>query len=229
MPMNVLNSPNPLRENRRARSFLDWSRWTLFPVCLEHIVLCAYIQLIIKWSSNIFQTHCIVIVDSFPNLFIPNAHMLRHAHTAYLASLHTPSVIFEQLSLILMLPKYGVKSLTVIIPYFPTGTMERIVVQGEVSYGYTLDMYHHIYRHTNKHIQHVYLFIINRFQLHVLCLRCCRWHHLQDTVRLPWLSSICTHYRTNSTSQITCIRFWFLVWRCWRRSCPSDQIEISSQ
>jgi len=47
-------------------------------------------------------------------------------------------VIFEQLALIYALPKYFVKSLKVIVPYFSTGTMERVQEYGEVATAKTL-------------------------------------------------------------------------------------------
>ena len=49
-----------------------------------------------------------------------------------LASFHEPSVVFEQLSLIYSLPRYLVRSFRLILPFFPTGTMERIDTEGQV-------------------------------------------------------------------------------------------------
>ena len=52
-----------------------------------------------------------------------------------LASFHDPAVVFEQLSLIYTLPRYLVRSFRLILPFFPTGTMERIDTEGQVSGG----------------------------------------------------------------------------------------------
>jgi hypothetical protein len=52
---------------------------------------------------------------------------------AFLASFHTPDVIFEQLSMIYALPRYFARSLTVLLPYFATGMMERVSIFGEVA------------------------------------------------------------------------------------------------
>jgi len=49
-----------------------------------------------------------------------------------LASFHDPAVVFEQLSLIYSLPRYLVRSFRLILPFFPTGTMERIDTEGQV-------------------------------------------------------------------------------------------------
>jgi len=54
----------------------------------------------------------------------------------FLASFHEPSVVFEQLSLIYSLPRYLVRSFRLILPFFPTGTMERIDTEGQVRSGW---------------------------------------------------------------------------------------------
>ncbi|KHJ48550.1 ribose-phosphate diphosphokinase [Trichuris suis] len=71
--------------------------------------------------------------DGFPNLFIQNVHCLAGKDVIFLASFHSSPVIFEQLSLLYQLPMYAVRSLTVLLPYFPTGTMERIDVEGQIA------------------------------------------------------------------------------------------------
>lgn len=76
--------------------------------------------------------------DSWPNLFIQNSERISHSHVIFLASLHNPKTIFEQLSILYHLPKYLCRSLKVLLPYFPTGTMERIQIQGEIATAYSL-------------------------------------------------------------------------------------------
>ena len=66
----------------------------------------------------------------------------------FLASFHDSSVIFEQLAILYALPKYVctyvgipyhtiprylVKSLRVVLPFFPTGTMERVDTEGQIA------------------------------------------------------------------------------------------------
>ncbi|XP_039142778.1 ribose-phosphate pyrophosphokinase 4-like [Dioscorea cayenensis subsp. rotundata] len=70
--------------------------------------------------------------DGFPNLFIPNAHGIRGQHVAFLASLSSPKVLFEQFSIIYALPRLFISSFTVILPFFPTGTYERMEDEGDV-------------------------------------------------------------------------------------------------
>jgi len=76
--------------------------------------------------------------DGFPNLFVNDAHGVRDRHVAFLASFHSPEVIFEQISVIYSLPKMFVASFTLILPFFPTGTSERVEREGEIATAVTL-------------------------------------------------------------------------------------------
>ena len=76
--------------------------------------------------------------DKWPNIFIRNSENIRNSHVIFLASLHNPSTIFAQISVLYHLPKYLCRSLKVLLPYFPTGTMERIQIQGEIATAYSL-------------------------------------------------------------------------------------------
>jgi len=76
--------------------------------------------------------------DSFPKIFIKNVGQIRNRDVVFLASFDTPGAIFEQLGVIYALPRYGVKSLKVILPYFPTGTMERVDEEGQIATAMTL-------------------------------------------------------------------------------------------
>ncbi|CAN1313024.1 Ribose-phosphate pyrophosphokinase 3, chloroplastic [Linum perenne] len=76
--------------------------------------------------------------DGFPDLFIPNAQGIRGQHVAFLASFSSPKVIFEQLSIIYALPKLFISSFTLVLPFFPTGTSERMEDEGDVATAFTL-------------------------------------------------------------------------------------------
>ncbi|KAF6157454.1 hypothetical protein GIB67_004392 [Kingdonia uniflora] len=76
--------------------------------------------------------------DGFPNLFISNAHGIRGQHVAFLASFSSPAVIFEQLSVIYSLPKLFISSFTLVLPFFPTGTSERVEEEGDIATAFTL-------------------------------------------------------------------------------------------
>ncbi|MCL7031883.1 hypothetical protein MKW94_011400 [Papaver nudicaule] len=76
--------------------------------------------------------------DGFPNLFISNAQGIRGQHVAFLASFSSPAVIFEQLSVIYALPKLFISSFTLVLPFFPTGTSERVEEEGDIATAFTL-------------------------------------------------------------------------------------------
>ncbi|XP_015880141.2 ribose-phosphate pyrophosphokinase 4 isoform X1 [Ziziphus jujuba] len=76
--------------------------------------------------------------DGFPNIFINNAQDLRGQHVAFLASFSSQGVIFEQLSVIYALPRLFVASFTVVLPFFPTGSFERMEEEGDVATAFTM-------------------------------------------------------------------------------------------
>ncbi len=69
---------------------------------------------------------CRKFADGFPNVFVKDATRIRNRHVAFLASFQDPASIFEQLSVIYQLPRMFVGSFTLVLPYFPTGTAERV-------------------------------------------------------------------------------------------------------
>ena len=69
---------------------------------------------------------CRSFADGFPNLFVKDATKIRNRHVAFLASFQHPVSIFEQLSIIYQLTRMFVGSFTLVLPYFPTGTAERV-------------------------------------------------------------------------------------------------------
>lgn len=74
----------------------------------------------------------------FPDIFIHNVEFLRYSDVMFLASFDTPYEVFRQLAVIYALPRYGAKSLRVFLPYFPTGTMERVQREGTIATAMTL-------------------------------------------------------------------------------------------
>lgn len=57
-----------------------------------------------------------------------NATEIRNRHVGFLASFHDPGKIFEQISIIYALPRLFIGSFTLVLPFFPTGTAERVRV-----------------------------------------------------------------------------------------------------
>ncbi|KAL6134948.1 hypothetical protein ACLB2K_067176 [Fragaria x ananassa] len=76
--------------------------------------------------------------DGFPNIFTNNAQDLRGQHVAFLASFSSQGVIFEQLSVIYALPKLFVASFSLVLPFFPTGSFERMEEEGDVATAFTM-------------------------------------------------------------------------------------------
>lgn len=75
--------------------------------------------------------HCWLFVcrcfsDGFPDLFVHHATEIRNRHVGFLASFHDPGKIFEQISIIYALPRLFIGSFTLVLPFFPTGTAERV-------------------------------------------------------------------------------------------------------
>ncbi len=70
--------------------------------------------------------------DGMPNTQVLNASALEGADVTFLASCDLNSVIFEQLCLMVQLAKIPHRRYKIILPYFPTGTMERIDYIGQV-------------------------------------------------------------------------------------------------
>lgn len=76
--------------------------------------------------------------DGFPNIRIDHIEAIRNHDVAFLASFDTPGDIFHQLSAIYEIPRYAVKSFKVVLPYYPTGTMERVDRDGQIATAATL-------------------------------------------------------------------------------------------
>jgi len=76
--------------------------------------------------------------DEFPNMRIKDARKIRFHHVAFLASLSSPTVLFEQYAVMAAIPKHLAKSVLVFVPYFACGTMERVTKYGEIATAATL-------------------------------------------------------------------------------------------
>jgi hypothetical protein len=117
----ILCSWNGRSREESCRSvLLEW-RWHIE---FSHL----WIVLFTAQNSNVELGHCRwrKFADGFPDLFVENATSIRNKHVAFLASFHNPSVIFEQMSVIYALPRLFVGSFTLVLPFFPTGTLERV-------------------------------------------------------------------------------------------------------
>lgn len=76
--------------------------------------------------------------DGFPNLRILNAAQLADIDVIFLADFNNATEIFRQLAVIYALPAQGINSLKVFLPFFSTGTMDRIMTDGQIVTAKTL-------------------------------------------------------------------------------------------
>lgn len=76
--------------------------------------------------------------DGFPNIKIFNPKQLVNSDIIFLADFSCPKEIFRQLAVMYALPSYGIHSLKVVLPFFPTGTMDRASSDGEIVTAKTL-------------------------------------------------------------------------------------------
>ncbi len=76
--------------------------------------------------------------DKWPNLYIEGVENIEGRDVVFIASFHSHDVLFEQLAVIYELPRYFVKSLRVILPFYPVGTMERIDNEGDIATAKTM-------------------------------------------------------------------------------------------
>ncbi len=76
--------------------------------------------------------------DGFPNLHVHDVDGLIESHVSFLACFDSPAVIFEQWSVMRHVAKLKPQSFRILLPYFPTGTMERSDHEGQVATAATL-------------------------------------------------------------------------------------------
>ena len=135
------NSSNEIGTFFKHEPREKWKKKNKFPVLFyskEHEPLAKKIAELEEFSVELGTINWESFNDGFPDLFINDAYDIRDRHVAFLASFHNPEVIFEQLSIIYSLPKMFVASFTLVLPFFPTGTAERVAVEGEVATAVTL-------------------------------------------------------------------------------------------
>ena len=108
-------------------------------VLLCHLELRALAEKIVR-GSNLIRPGKInwgYFEDGHPNIFIDDVRSLRDDQVSFLASFWDPEKILEQMSVVWALPRYGVRSLQVILPYFP-GTVDRVDVEGQIAFAMSL-------------------------------------------------------------------------------------------
>ncbi|KAH8088689.1 ribose phosphate diphosphokinase [Aureococcus anophagefferens] len=80
-----------------------------------------------SWDKFPDGTDKIVVGGFSPRNLIAGEHVLM------LCSFHDNDVTLSQFQVMVMLLQGFIKSLTIVLPFYPTGTMERVVLEGEVA------------------------------------------------------------------------------------------------
>ena len=68
--------------------------------------------------------------DGQPNITFEHMDQLVNKKIVFIISLFDKSILFEQISILMVLPRQLIKSLNIYIPYFAVGTMERVDHEG---------------------------------------------------------------------------------------------------
>lgn len=77
--------------------------------------------------------------EGWPQLRIVNPEKtITNRDVVFLTDLTNPSELFSYLAVMYALARYSAKTLTVVVPFFPTGTMERIEQPGDIATAKTL-------------------------------------------------------------------------------------------
>ncbi|KAE9454641.1 hypothetical protein RHGRI_033395 [Rhododendron griersonianum] len=140
-PIHIILKPPPFSIPMASNAALGSSAKNGKKVCLFYCAEMKDLAERVAAESDAIELRSITwrtFEDGFPNLFISNAHGIRGQHVAFLASFSSPGVIFEQLSVIYALPKLFVSSFTLVLPFFPTGTSERMEEEGDIATAFTL-------------------------------------------------------------------------------------------
>jgi len=71
--------------------------------------------------------------DGWPDLMIRDIDGIRRSNVTVLLAFTSPAVVYEQWTAARRIARYRPKSFRVLLPYFPTGTMEREDTEGQVA------------------------------------------------------------------------------------------------
>ena len=72
-------------------------------------------------------------LDGTPEIMIEDAESIKYRDVVLLMSFRNPAVWMEQIAVMYSIPRYMARSLTAVLPYWPTGTMERVEREGQVA------------------------------------------------------------------------------------------------
>ncbi|KAH3745137.1 phosphoribosyl pyrophosphate synthase isozyme 4 [Pelomyxa schiedti] len=76
--------------------------------------------------------------DQTPNVFIADVNSIRNKHVVFIVGLLDQTMLMSVIGVLFALPRYFARSLTVYLPFFSTGTMERVSREGEIATARTI-------------------------------------------------------------------------------------------
>jgi adenine phosphoribosyltransferase len=93
-------------------------------------------------ANNINCRKGIIIWDKFadgqPNITFENMKQLENKNIVFFISLYDKANLFEQLSMLMIMPRQLIRSLDIYITYFSVGTMERVDQEGMLATAETM-------------------------------------------------------------------------------------------
>jgi len=111
------------------------------------IMSCPQMERLARETTGLFRHYAVPVEyspidwgnfpDEFPDTRL-NALAIRNSQVWFLADFSDPTEIFRQLAVIYALPRYRARSLKVFLPFYPTGTMERVDREGAIATAMTL-------------------------------------------------------------------------------------------
>lgn len=130
-------------------------------------------------------------------------NMLRGSHVLFIASFHNNDVTLSQLYVCIALLESLIESLTIVLPFYPVGTMERVVYEGEVATANTLARLLSSLPPCGKPTR------VMLYDLHTLQNRFYLSNHAVATLHssIPLLLEELTKYKMSDGDPITCIAF----------------------
>lgn len=130
----------PMVSRRSSREGFSSRQWLLFYHESQR-ALATQIKDRMRGTAELSELEWKRFNDGFPNLQIKKEDAQRIESfygTCLLVSFHSPDIIFEQLALLYALPRLRARNFRIILPWFSTGTMERVDQVGQIATAHSL-------------------------------------------------------------------------------------------
>jgi len=105
-------------------------------IVFSHPSMKSFADNLVSKSTTHFRSGTITwdhFPDGYPNIKFEHPEYLENKRVIFVMSLYNQKYLFEQLSMIMVLPRQFVKSLNIILTYFAPATMERVDEEGTLA------------------------------------------------------------------------------------------------